>query len=174
MFAGWAYILSKMLLEKQGLLVQFLTKLAPVTDCDMQRDAGEHYVTVDVGDVTLDELIWWRALLAPGQGWQAPTAQQPPWAITYEGDLTFRVAITAECLKHSWSEQPFLSKQAMQFLFRFSARYNLGIQSLTALAMVLILPLFNEAALTVQVPKPRLSKACISSSAALGSYCQLL
>jgi hypothetical protein len=57
-----------MLLEKQGLSVQFSTKLALVTDYNMQRDTGEHSVTVDVGDVTPDELIWWRALLAPGQG----------------------------------------------------------------------------------------------------------
>jgi hypothetical protein len=38
--------------------VQFLTKLAPVTDCNIQSDAGEHYVTVDVSNVTLNELIW--------------------------------------------------------------------------------------------------------------------
>ncbi|KAH6675901.1 hypothetical protein B0J14DRAFT_587534 [Halenospora varia] len=174
MLAGWAYILSKRLLEKQGLSMQFSTKLAPVTDYDMQRDAGEHCVTVDVGDVTPDELLWWRALLAPGQGWQASTSQQPPWAITYEGDLTFRVATTAGCLKYSQSERPPSSRQALQFLSRFSARYSLGIQSSAALAMALTLPLLNEAASTVQVPKPRLGKACISSSATLGSHCQLL
>jgi hypothetical protein len=57
MLAGWAYILSKKLLEKQCLLMQFSTKLAPVTDSYRQSDAGEHCVTVDVGDVTPDELL---------------------------------------------------------------------------------------------------------------------
>ncbi|TAQ88181.1 hypothetical protein B7494_g3499 [Chlorociboria aeruginascens] len=168
MLAGWAYILSKKLLEKQCLLMQFSTKLAPVIDSDRQIDGGEHCVTVDVGDVTSNELLWWRALLAPDQGRQASTAQQPPWAITYEGDVTFRIATTARCLKHSQSEQPPSSTQAIQFLLRFSARYSLGIQSSAALAMALTLPLHNGAASTVQVPKPRLSRPFISSLATEG------
>ena len=174
MLAGWAYILSKKLLEKQCLPMQFSTQLAPVTDSDRQRDAGENCVTVDVGVVTPDELLWWRALLAPGQGWRASTAQQPPWAMTYAGDLTFRVATTARCLECSQPEQPPSSTQAIQFLSRFSARYNLGIQSSAALDMALTLPLHNMAASTVQVPKPRLDRTCISLSAPLGSHCQLL
>jgi hypothetical protein len=165
MLAGWAYVLSKKLLEKQCLPMQFSTQLAPVTDSERQRDAGEHCITVDIGDVTPDEVLWWRALLAPGQGWQASAAEQPPWAITYEGDLTFRVATTARCLKHSQSGQPPSSSQAIQFLSRFSARYSLGIQSSAALAMALTLPLHNQAASAVQVPMPKLGRACISSSA---------
>ena len=58
MFSGWVYILSKRLLEKQGLSMQFSTKLAPVTDCNIQGDISVHCVTVDVGDVTPDELLW--------------------------------------------------------------------------------------------------------------------
>ena len=78
MLAGWVYILSEKLLEKRDLPMQFSTTLAPVTECDEQRDAGEHFITVDIGDATSNELFWWRALLAQGQGWQARTAQQPP------------------------------------------------------------------------------------------------
>jgi hypothetical protein len=48
--------------------MQFAKNLAPIIDCDKQRDTDEHCITVDIGDATSDELLWWRALLAPGQG----------------------------------------------------------------------------------------------------------
>jgi hypothetical protein len=168
MLAGWIYVLSKKLLEKQCLPIRFSTKLAPLIDSSGEWDAVEHCVTVDVGDVAPDELLWWRALLAPGQGWQTPT----PWAITYEGDVMFRVATTARCLKNSQLEQPPSSAQAIQFLSRFSARHSLAIQSSAALAMALTLPLHNAASSTVQVPKPRLGRACISSPVGTGDIMQ--
>jgi len=174
MLAGWAYILSKKLLEKQDLPMRFSTNLAPVTDYDEQSDTDKHCITVDIGDATSNELLWWRALLAPGQGWQAPRAQQPPWAITYEGDLNFRVATTARSLKNSQSDPPPSSSQAVQFLSRFSARYCLGTQPSAALAMALTLPLLNLAASSVQLPEPRLGRPCISSSIAPIIPCQLL
>ena len=65
MLAGWAYVLSKKLLEKQCLPMHFSANLAALANSDWQRDADENYVTVDIGEVTLDELLWWRALLAP-------------------------------------------------------------------------------------------------------------
>ncbi|KAF4634578.1 hypothetical protein G7Y89_g3525 [Cudoniella acicularis] len=174
MLAGWAYILTKKLLEKQDLPMQYSTNLAPVTDCDEQSDTDKHCITIDIGDATSHELLWWRALLAPGQGWQAPRTQQPPWAITYEGDLMFRVATTARSLTNSQSEPPPSSSQAVQFLSRFSARYCLGTQSSAALAMALTLPLLNLAASSVQLPEPRLGRPRISSSIAPAIPCQLL
>ena len=58
MLAGWAYVLSKKLLEKQCLPMHFSANLAALANSDWQRDADENYVTVDIGEVTLDELLW--------------------------------------------------------------------------------------------------------------------
>ncbi len=132
MLAGWAYVLSKKLLEKQFLPMHYSANLAALAGSDRQRDADENHVTVDIGEVTPDELLWWRALLAPAPGWRAPPGQQPPWAITYEGDLTFRVATTTRCLENHQSKQPPSSAQALRFLSRFSARHNLGTKSSAA------------------------------------------
>jgi hypothetical protein len=161
LLAGWAYILSIKLLEKQCLSMQYSTNLAPAIDSGTKRDTSEHCVTVDVGDVTPDELLWWRALLAPRQGWQASATQQPPWAIVYEEDLTFEVATTAKVLNDTQYKQPPSSTQAMQFLSMFSARYELSVQLSAAFTMALTLPLCNETASPVQVPKPKLSRACL-------------
>jgi hypothetical protein len=57
MLAGWVYILSKKLLEKQDLPMQFSTNLAPVTNCDKQKDTDEHCITVDIDNATSDELL---------------------------------------------------------------------------------------------------------------------
>jgi hypothetical protein len=90
LLAGWAYILSMKLLEKQCLPMQYSTNLAPAIDSGTKIDTSEHCVIVDVGDVRPYELLWWRALLAPGQGWQAPATQQPPWAIILRGRLSLQ------------------------------------------------------------------------------------
>jgi len=58
MLTGWAYGLSKKLLEKQCLPIQFSIKLVPLTDFSEEWDIIERCVTVDVGDVAPDKLLW--------------------------------------------------------------------------------------------------------------------
>lgn len=83
--------------------------------------------------------------------------------------MTFRVATTARGLDCSQSSSPISSGQAAQYLSKFSARHNLGIQSSAAFAMALTLPMLSLCVSTVQIPKPKLGKLCNSSSVAPAS-----
>lgn len=84
MLAGWVYVLCKKLLEKQCLPMHFSTNLAALAESDRQRGDDGNDITIDVGEVEPDELLWWRAFLAPCPGWRLPPGLQPPWAMTYE------------------------------------------------------------------------------------------
>ena len=171
MLVGWVYILSKKLLEKQCLQMHFSKNRAGLAEPD--KEAEDNIIIVDIGEVTPDELRWWRALLAPGPGWRTPPWQQPPWAITLDGDLTFRIATSAREFSSYEPKQPPSSAQAIEFLSRFAARHCLGIQSSAALAMALTLPLHNAAGSIVLVPKPTLGEACILPIIP-GRYCHLV
>jgi len=74
--AGWVYILSKRLSEKQGVQMHFSKNLAGLAEPDTEREGN--FISVDIGEVTPDELRWWRAILAPSDKWQISPCQQPP------------------------------------------------------------------------------------------------
>lgn len=151
LFFGWAYILCMTLLEKQNVPMRYRHNLQNVPGGGSIFE--EQCLVVDVGSVTYEEYCWWMSILSPGQGWGSGSPKQPVWAIAYTGNLKFRVVAQITSSKSPPPDPPS-STQAVSFLSRFASMYNLESQAPLSLAMALTLPLHNETASMVQLPKP--------------------
>jgi hypothetical protein len=153
MFLAWSYILSVFLLEEQK--ASFVYEEADASSGPELSAAGEY--TVDLGDASDEEYRWWSALLSPGQGWKASSAKQPVWAVKYTGNVKFSIK-NPRTEPLSPDIVPPSSKQAVAFLGRFAAMYNLEGQARLALAMALTIPLHDKMMSTIKLPKPHLVK----------------
>ncbi|KND88669.1 hypothetical protein TOPH_06694 [Tolypocladium ophioglossoides CBS 100239] len=151
LFFGWAYILCMALLEKQNVSMRYTGNPQKVPGGESHFE--EQCLVVDIGSVTYEEYRWWTSILSPGQEWRSGGPEQPVWAIAYTGNLKFRV-VARITSSESLSPGPPSSIQAVSFLSRFASMYNLESQALLSLAMALTLPLHNETASMVQLPKP--------------------
>ncbi|KAL6881111.1 hypothetical protein J3F83DRAFT_33098 [Trichoderma novae-zelandiae] len=153
MFLAWSYILSVFLLEEQKTAFVYKKATAP-SGAESSTDSE---FTVDLGDASDEEYRWWSALLSPGQGWKASRAKQPVWAVKYTGNVKFSIKNPrTEAL--SPDIKPPSSREAVAFLARFAAMYNLEGQARLALAMALTIPLHGKMMSTIQLPKPQLVK----------------
>lgn len=158
LFLGWTYILCMKLLEKQHLPMQYTNKPPPTSrDSESTSHSNDQWETIDIGIASEAEVQWWRAILAPGQGWRPATGQQSVWAISYTGNIKFRVLAKVEPgVGSTTCFNPPSSAEAVGFLSRFASIYNLQGQASLALAMALTLPLHGEINSTVRLPKPLL------------------
>ncbi|KAM7182893.1 hypothetical protein V8F33_013945 [Rhypophila sp. PSN 637] len=165
LFFGWTYILCMKLLEKQHLDMKYTTRLPPTSrQSESSSQLDDRWNTVDIGIATEAEIQWWNAILAPGQGWRPATGQQSVWAISYNGNIKFRVSAKVEpAIRSTTSFNPPSSAEAVSFLSKFASIYNLQGQASLALAMALTLPLHGEINSTVQLPKPLLVRDGIQS-----------
>ncbi|RSL93750.1 hypothetical protein CEP52_013071 [Fusarium oligoseptatum] len=158
LFFGWAYILCMTLLEKQHIPMCYSSNnISAIPDHDEHHSDGQE-LTVDIGHVSEEEFRWWTSLVSPGQGWRSASGkQQPVWAIAYTG--TIKVRLVAQVLSStSPNPSPPSSRQAVKFLSRFASMYNLDSQVPLALAMALTLPLHNDTASMVKLPRPFLTR----------------
>ncbi|OTA02119.1 hypothetical protein A9Z42_0024460 [Trichoderma parareesei] len=153
MFLAWSYILSVFLLEEQK--ASFVYEEADASSGPELSAAGEF--TVDLDDASDEEYRWWSALLSPGQGWKASGAKQPVWAAKYTGNVKFSIK-NPRTEPLSPDIVPPSSRQAVAFLGRFAAMYNLEGQARLALAMALTIPLHDKMMSTIKLPKPHLVK----------------
>jgi hypothetical protein len=121
---------------------------------------------IDLGDVESAEERWWRAVLAPGQGWHA-IVQRPqfysPWSVSYTGEYTFLVASSASNSSLCDLRPPSF-QHAYNYLLKFCRRHNLGGQAYVALAATLILPLLNLLRRQAQLPAPTSTSFCKSTA----------
>ncbi|PTB80390.1 hypothetical protein M440DRAFT_1388686 [Trichoderma longibrachiatum ATCC 18648] len=153
MFLAWSYILSVFLLEEQKTSFVY----TEATAASGTASSADSDFTIDLGDASDEEYRWWSTLLSPGQGWKASCAKQPVWAVKYTGNVKFS-------FKNPHTEplspdiKPPSSRQAVAFLARFAAMYDLEGQARLALSMALTIPLHDKMMSTIQLPKPRLVK----------------
>ncbi len=161
LFFAWTYILCMKLLEKQRLAMCYTNGTSSIPRRDPGESGDGRIMMVDIGAASEAEVRWWRAILAPGQGWRPASGPQPVWAIFYTGNIKFNVISAGEELtaKHCTpsslsSPPPPSSAEAAGFLARFTSMYNLQCQASLALAMALTLPLHGEVNSTVRLPRP--------------------
>ena len=138
--------------------MEYTNILAPSYDTAKPTSSG---YCVYVGDADLKETSWWKAILAPGQGWRSiiwasfNTTYLAPWSMEYHGDPQFLIEtsnpISADGAQHA---SPPSSKEVLHYLTSYCLRHGLGTQYFAALSAVLTLPLQNILGRKVQRPKP--------------------
>ena len=156
----WAYILSNFLVEIQGCLMEYTDILAPSMDNSI--NSGDPGYRVFVGNADSKETRWWKAILAPGQGWRSiirtssDATYLAPWSLEYHGDLQFFIETsnTMMCADNTASTSPPSSEEALRYLTSYCLLHSLGTQYFAALSAVLTLPLQNLLGRKVQLPKP--------------------
>lgn len=99
-------------------------------------------------DASAEEIRWWAAVLAPGQGWQAHMKLQhksyaSPWSVDFQADCRFVLRHTAD---DQSSPRPAASLvEALTYLDKFCSAHQIIDQSHTALGAVLLLPSMGSA-----------------------------
>ncbi|KAL9100062.1 MAG: hypothetical protein Q9163_004520 [Psora crenata] len=156
----WAYILSSFLVETQGCLMEYTNVSAPSTKNTL--NSGDPGYRVFVGNADSKETRWWKAILAPGQGWRPiirtslDATYLAPWSMEYDGDPQFLIQIsnTGLCADNAADINPPSSEEALRYLTSYCLLHDLGTQYFAALSAVLILPLQNLLRRKVELPKP--------------------
>ena len=166
----WAYILSKLLVERQGGSMEYTNASAPSTDETVDSKCPNYRVYV--GDAGFKEARWWKAILAPGQGWRSimhsstDTVYLAPWSMEYHGDTKFFIDISTTISRADRIRNalPPSCEEALQYLTSYCILHALGTQYFAALSAVLILPLQNLLGREVQLPKPLMVRPSEKSS----------
>ena len=167
----WAYILSKYLVETQGFLMEYTKISAPSMDNSIYpRDSD---LRVHVGNADSKEARWWKAILAPGQGWRSiiqtssDATYLAPWSMEYHGDPKFFIETSniMLCANITENASPPSSEAALQYLTSYCLLHDLGTQYYAALSAALILPLQNLLGRKVQLPKPVMVQTLRKSTA---------
>lgn len=148
--AGWAYVLTAELAERQSLKMEYCWSHDRLSD---DRRPALHL------DYALaQERAWWRAIVTRGRGWsitEAPDETVSPWAVEVE-DLGVDVAGEVDT-----SQPPPTARQAACYVARLCRTFGLGNQCSAALAAALTFPLQGSFAgrrsATVELPKPLLT-----------------
>ncbi|UKZ47354.1 hypothetical protein TrVGV298_001572 [Trichoderma virens] len=159
LFLAWAYILSAFLLEQQHIPLAY-------TDAYKQWGNGTYEggaFFIDLGDASDEEYRWWSALVHPGQGWRAAYSSQPVWAVTLGDQFKFIILNERNVLPSS-NVNPPSSREALAYLARFCARFNLESQVSLGLAMALTIPLHDNMSSKIQIPEPYLTKKKVVSA----------
>lgn len=167
----WAYILSNFLVEPQGCLMEYTNISAPSMDSSIK--SGDPVYRVYVGNAESKEARWWKAILAPGQGWRSTihTSSEAtylaPRSMEYQGDPQFFIETsnTMLCTNNTASISPPSSEEALRYLTSYCLLHSLGTQYFAALSAVLTLPLQNLSGRKVQLPKPVIVQISHKSSA---------
>ena len=167
----WAYILSNFLVETQGYRMEYTDISAPSTNDSL--NFGDADYRVYVGNADSKEARWWKAILAPGQGWRSiirtssDATYLAPWSMEYHGDPQFLIEIsnTMLCADNTANLSPPSSEQALRYLTSYCLLHDLGTQYFAALSAVLTLPLQNLLGRRVKLPKPVMVQTSRKSSA---------
>lgn len=133
---------------------------APYMDNSI-KSGGSGY-RVYVGNVDFKEGRWWKAVLAPGQGWRSIIHASSdatclvPWSMEYDGDSQFLIETSniMLCDDNTSAITPPSSEEALQYLTSYCLLHDLGTQYLVALSAALTQPLQNLFRRKVNLPKP--------------------
>ncbi|KFH42529.1 hypothetical protein ACRE_067520 [Hapsidospora chrysogenum ATCC 11550] len=155
--AGWAYIPSASLAERQGLPMEYC-KPEP---SDSSHPAGPIKLHLEYAKV--QERTWWRAVVAQGVGWflAANLEEVSPWALSMS-DLGVDIVGQVD-----FEQPPPTARQAATYLARFCHAFSLGNQSSAALAAALSIPLHATmiawAPVTIELPAPSFALPAINT-----------
>lgn len=86
---------------------------------------------LDLKYASSSELRWWKAIVAPANGWCIAESQLSPWATVVQ-NLDISIGGISEC-----NQRPPTARQAAHYLSRLCAAYDLDFQCSTALAAAL-------------------------------------
>ena len=160
---GWSYILSARSVEMQdeGAEIMYTNSIAPGFHHEIKPRRAQA-VTVDIGDVDGKVARWWAAIMAPGEGWKAVVSRKDsveylaPWSVSREGthDVGIKWRTNGPVPKGSEAYEPPSSREAFDFLARFSLLYDLGSQFLVALATAITFPAHKNHGTMVELPLP--------------------
>ncbi|RYC80908.1 hypothetical protein BFJ63_vAg16203 [Fusarium oxysporum f. sp. narcissi] len=113
---------------------------------------------LDLKYASSSELRWWKAIVAPANGWCIAESQLSPWATVVQ-NLDISIGGISEC-----NQRPPTARQAAHYLSRLCAAYDLDFQCSTALAAALTIPLHaNTTPLNpggIELPKPSFTTCC--------------
>ncbi|KAJ5177195.1 uncharacterized protein N7482_003072 [Penicillium canariense] len=158
LYFAWAYILSARWVEllhrsadhecHMGYTVQGVGSSPP---------PDKHSkVLIDLGeDDCEEEVLWWRAILCSGNGWDATTKYNghiylSPWSVSIkEAGLT----LATKAAMGAKSEPPS-SATALKYLTRFCVHHRFYAQCSLALAGVLYIPFLKGRIVSLPFPKP--------------------
>lgn len=159
---AWTYILSARWTEIMpgSCTLAYTEDRAPYHDGMSKRKDKQNPMSVHIGNATPEEVRWWAAVLAPGQGWQARmTLEQntflSPWSVhLQQTSLGFVLLHTPDDFPLSHPAASF--SDASTYLHNFCTRRSIIDQSYAALASVLLLP-SKRGLSTLRLPTPRFS-----------------
>jgi hypothetical protein len=147
---AWSYILSARWTETlPGSCAINYTQAKPTQTLGMDEHiASKDTIEILLVDAEFEEVRWWAAVLAPGQGWKAQmgsheTEYMSPWSVNLQADCRF-------VLRHAAGDLPSFAqaakfKNASRYLEKFCTHRNIVDQSWAALAAVLLLPSMSSA-----------------------------
>ncbi|GAB1313560.1 hypothetical protein MFIFM68171_03770 [Madurella fahalii] len=165
---AWAYILSARWTEIMpgNCSFGYMSSQAPCynrMETATSPPAHGLGMNVDIGNASPEEVRWWAAVLAPGQGWQATLTLErdtfwSPWSIRLETGPQFTVSSVNGTSITSVSQTPHAAaapsfSKAIHFLDLFCIRHNVTDQSRAALAALLLLPSIGGPQ-ALQLPAP--------------------
>jgi hypothetical protein len=138
---AWSYILSARWVEvmSASCSLSYTDHLARHDATTKHRNVLKSLV-VDIGCAGPEEVRWWAAILAQGQGWRATMQSSfcSPWSICLLSKLEFILSTQVSALPMMGSASSF--SDACGFLNKFCLRHNIVDQSHAALAAVLLFP----------------------------------
>ena len=169
---AWTYVLSAYWSEVQkGQLCYTHSKAQhcpSVTPSDTIY-LGKVFLFLDASESSIAEVGWWRAILAPGKGWEASINRHnrlwsSPWCL--ENDSDDRFIVVSENSLGSDNKPPTYN-QSRDMLYQFAARHGLLRQSSMALMAALIIPTHHVWGIPVRLPAPiHLMNQCSQNSKA--------
>lgn len=150
---AWAFILSALWAEAHCGSISYTGATAPIVDNrDKHMKTGLRSI-----QCSTNEADWWASILANGSGWRATVKRDgndylSPWSIQLGSeDFTVLVPCTTERITAS---KPPSATEALSFLSRYCATYDLRQQGLAALFAALALPTHSLFARPAALPIP--------------------
>ncbi|POS70844.1 hypothetical protein DHEL01_v210760 [Diaporthe helianthi] len=156
LFLAWAYVLS----------ARWTEVIPGANDIQYTENSAESSrkessaVDVPIMATSREAARWWKAVLAPGQGWLANADTDggilySPWSIR----LSSSTVLTPIFLDNSPAPSDAAdSAAALQYLSEYVAVYGVAEQSWAALAAVLCLPFATRWSSNIALPAPSISQ----------------
>lgn len=165
---GLAYVFSQRLIELQGQegedaklkagYTYYTDESAPVVDAE--GSSNEHYTDIFIGSVNSVTTSWWRAILAPGQGWRTVVGESAnrqftsPWGVYIKDSLRFRIRQETAASHNSLHTTTPSSEQAIRMLSSFCKLHDAADQFAAAVVAALFLPVHNYYRIEAHLPRP--------------------
>ena len=168
---AWGYVLSAYWTATQNGKICYTESKAPYNSSSLpDRLPRRHILHLNTPPTIhfSNELQWWRAVLAPGRGWEAKIDRQgqtwlSPWTVENDPESEFFIVTNND--SNLDVDEPPGFQQAHDILVEFTLRRGLQCQSSVALMAALNIPTHNLWSLPLRLPRPRAMSRYHSASA---------